>query len=345
MVAGLAPDRGLAHNAGMVTGANTREFVAEDVPWSVFDRDPLTTLIDVQAGVIARWQALQLLSRKAIEHRLATRRWRRVHRGVYLAYGGPVTLPQRHWIAVLAGGFGPSLMDSDGPCLAGLSALQVHGLERITSTHIDIVVPSERRLVAPAGVVVHRSVEIDRHPASKPPTTTIGRAVVDAAAWARSDEQARLIIVASFQQRLVTEPEIWPVLDRLQNIPRHRLIVLTVNDASGGSHTLGELALVRICRSARLPLPDRQLCVRDLSGRQRILDAVFDRWKVAVEIDGAHHDDVAQRWDDNERDNSLILATYRILRFPTHVVREQPQRVAAQLRHALIAAGWNPQDP
>jgi very-short-patch-repair endonuclease len=323
---------------GMVTGA----IIVEDMPWSVFDRDSLTTLVDAQQGVIARWQALQVLSRKAIERRIDSRRWRRVHRGVYLTYGGPITLTQRHWIAVLAASPGPSLIDSTAACLGGVSALQVHGLQRITSPQIDVLLPASRRLIAPAGVVIHRSSEIDRHPAARLPTTTIARAVVDAAVWARSESQARLIIVASFQQRLVTAQEIRPLLDRMRTVPRHRLIATTVSDAAEGSHTLGELALVRICRSARLPKPTRQLRVRDLAGRVRYLDAVFDPWRVAVEIDGAHHDEVRQRWDDGERDNALILATYRILRYPTHIVRDQPLRVAEEIRLALMQAGWHP---
>lgn len=322
-------------------GAGRDELVVEDVPWPVLQQDPLTALIDAQAGVIARWQARQFLTSKAIEHRLASNRWRRVHRGVYVTYGGPLTLAQRHWIAVLAASPGPSLMDGSA-CLAGVSALQVHGLRTIAARQVDLVVPASRRVVAPPGVVVHRSVEIDPHPASRPPTTTIGRAVVDAAAWARTDDEARLIIAATFQQRLVTAAEIQPILDRMPTIPRHRLIVATVNDASRGSHTLGELDLVRLCRRFRLPVPTRQARFRDRSGRLRYLDAVFDPWKVAVEIDGAHHDDVGQRWDDCDRDNALVLAAYTILRYPTHVVREQPARVAGEIRVALTRAGWRP---
>ena len=166
----------------MVTGVYPRERVVEELPGWVFERDRFTALINEQSGVIARWQALQFLTRKAIEHRIATRRWRPAHRGVYLTYGGPITLAQRHWVAVLAGSSGPSVMESGNPCLAGLSALQVHGLDRVTSPRIDVLVPAARRLLAPAGVVVHRSVEMDRHPTSRPPTTAIGRAVVDAAA-------------------------------------------------------------------------------------------------------------------------------------------------------------------
>jgi very-short-patch-repair endonuclease len=48
---------------------------------------------------------------------------------------------------------------------------------------------------------------------------------------------------------------------------------------------------------------------------------------VAVEIDGASHANVVQMWDDQERQDDLELAGYRVLRYPPWVVREQPGRV------------------
>lgn len=318
--------------------------VDEDRPWSEFDKDPLTALIDMQDGVVANWQARRFLTEKAIRHRVASKRWRRVHRRVFVTYGGPLTLRQRQWIAVFAAG--PAATGEPAACLAGISALQVHGLQGITVDRLDVVVPVTRAFTPPPGVVVHR-VRLpaeDRHPASRLPATTIGRAVVDAAAWARSDDQARLVIAASFQQGLVTAPEIGRVLDRMPNTHRRRLIIATTRDAADGSHSLGELSFVDICRLEKLPLPTRQLTFVDRNGRKRYLDAVFDPWRLVVEIDGAHHGDVGQSWDDSERDNSLVLAGYRVLRFPLHMVRQEPRKVAAQIRAALELAGWRPAD-
>lgn len=316
--------------------------IVEDRPWSEIIKDPLTALIDAQGGVIAGWQARRFLSEKAIRHRVAYGRWRRAHRNVYIAYGGPIGVRQRQWIAVLA--VAPSTGDSFVACLGGLSALQVHGLRGVSSDRVHLVVPVTREITPPAGVVVHRMrlADDDRHPYSRPPTTTIGRAVVDAAAWARSDEQARLVIATAFQQRLVTAEEIGHVLDRRPATRRRQLVIATTRDAAGGSHSTGELLLVTICRNARLPLPTRQVRFRDLSGRIRYLDAVFDPWRVAVEVDGAHHDDVGQSWDDSERDNALLLAGYRVLRFPVHLLRERPHVVAERIRAALRLAGWRP---
>ena len=123
---------------------------------------------------------------------------------------------------------------------------------------------------------------------------------------------------------------------------RRLLIIETVRDCAEGSHSVGELNLVGLCRRARLPTPTRQLRRRDATGRIRYLDACFDDWKLVVEIDGAQHADVGQMWDDNVRQNDLLLAGYVVLRYPVFMVRTQPQRVAAEIRAALIAAGWRP---
>jgi hypothetical protein len=323
--------------------------IIEEPPWSAvvaaFERDPLTALIESQDGVVARSQARGHLSEKAIRHRIESGRWRRVHRGIYNTHGGPVRPSQHLWIALLAAGTGSSTQDSSA-CLGGVSALHVHGLRGIAADRVHVVVAPNRQVRAPRGVAIHRVrlVDEDRHTVARPPATAVGRSVIDAAAWARSDEEARLVIAASFQQRLVTAAEIGHVLDRLPMTNRRRLVISTVRDADGGSHSIGELWLVSVCRSGGLPMPTRQGRFRDASGRVRYFDAVYDQWRVAVEVDGAHHGGIAQRWDDAGRQNEMVLAGFRVLRFPVHVVREQPHHVAATIRAALELAGWRPED-
>jgi very-short-patch-repair endonuclease len=80
----------------------------------------------------------------------------------------------------------------------------------------------------------------------------------------------------------------------------------------------------------------------DSSGRRRYLDAWFEEWQVHVEIDGGHHMDVRQWWADMKRQNDLWIPGDRVLRFPAWLVRERPAEVAAQVRAALLAAGWRP---
>jgi hypothetical protein len=60
----------------------------------------------------------------------------------------------------------------------------------------------------------------------------------------------------------------------------------------------GILDFLALCRRFRLPVPTRQVSRLDRQGRRRFVDAVFDPWHIAVEIDRAHHLEVAQMWDD-----------------------------------------------
>ena len=117
------------------------------------------------------------------------------------------------------------------------------------------------------------------------------------------------------------ERDVCEVLDRYQNMPRRTLALRTVRDAAGGSHSLGELEFLALCRRGGLPLPTRQRPRRDSSGRWRYLDACFDDWMVAAEIDGGQHGNVGQMWDDYDRQNDLEIAGYRVLRFPAWVAR------------------------
>jgi very-short-patch-repair endonuclease len=80
----------------------------------------------------------------------------------------------------------------------------------------------------------------------------------------------------------------------------------------------------------------------DARGRKRYLDVVFEEWKVHVEIDGGQHTEVGHWWADMRRQNDLWISGVRVLRFPAWVVRDRPGDVIAQVRAALLAAGWCP---
>jgi hypothetical protein len=167
-----------------------------------------------------------------------------------------------------------------------------------------------------------------------------GRSLVDAAQWACSDEEARAVIAAGFQQRLVNDADIRQVLDRMPRARRRKLIAQTAADAAGGAHSLAELDFLGLVRRAGLPEPSRQKVRYDATGRRRYLDVYFDGWGVHVEIDGSQHLDALVAWADMRRQNELWIAGDRVLRFPAWAVRNEPDQVIAQLKAALRAAGW-----
>src|SRR2546430_11891444 len=168
------------------------------------------------------------------------------------------------------------------------------------------------------------------------------RSIVDAAQWARSDDAARSLVADGFQRGLVTREEMYAVLDRLPRARRRALIVRTVDDASGGSHSLAELRSLRPNRRLGLPSPTRQAARTDRAGRRRYLDVLYEPWRVHVEIDGAQHFSAEASWADMRRQNDLWVAGGTVLRFPAWLVRDRPDEVFAQVRTALEAAGWRP---
>src|SRR5262249_29713705 len=194
----------------------------------------------------------------------------------------------------------------------------------------------------PTGVVAHRTrhlsdVDVIR---SGLPRTMAARSLVDAARWTANEDDARAIIAAGFQQRLVGGGDHPRVLDRLSPVRRGALIARTAADAAGGSHSLAELDYLSLTRRAGLPEPSRQHVRQDATGRRRYLDVWYDEYRVHVEIDGGHHLEVRAAWGDMTRQTELWVAVARVLRVPAWLVRTQPATVVKQVRAALEAGGW-----
>jgi hypothetical protein len=300
----------------------------------------LDFLLFRQEGVIGRRQALRHMSEKAIRHRLQTGRWQFAHRGVYLTHNGPITEQQRRWVAALAVGHGYVAT------LGGLTALAVLGMRGRPSRQIHVLVSAVRQYRQPPPyVVVHRTRHLppeDRHRMGSPPCTMPARSLIDAAQWARSDEEAVAVIAAGFQQRLVGAVDMEPVLARMTRIRRRPLIVAAVADATGGAESIAEVDFARLCRRAGLPEPSRQVVRMDSGGRRRYRDVYFDEWRVHVEIDGAQHMEVTSWYADMRQQNEIAISGDRLLRFPGWKVRHRQPEIVAQTRAALLAAGWRP---
>ncbi len=296
-----------------------------------------------QAGVVTWAQATALLTPGTVRGLVRSGRWRSICRGILVTGNGRLTWDQQLWVAVLAAG--------SGAVLAGVTAAGEAGVRGLRREPLHVLVPAGRhpptllrRLpLDVTGVVVHRSSVLpDSHrQVARPPRTTTARAVVDGAGWARSDDEARSVLAAACQQRRVSPEEILAVLDVLPRAPRRELIRRTTADIAGGAEALSELDFLTLCRRHRLPVPDLQERRRDQSGRLRFLDAYWRRWRLHVEVDGAHHMDVRHWAADMQRQNDVWTSGDRILRFPAWLLRSRPDEVAATVRRALIAAGWN----
>jgi hypothetical protein len=61
-----------------------------------------------------------------------------------------------------------------------------------------------------------------------------------------------------------------------------------------------------------------------------------DGQRVVAAVDGAMHLTAGQWWSDQDRQNEIVIGGALVLRFPSFVVREDPDCVAGQLRQVLL---------
>jgi len=314
---------------------------ADDAPaldWLLFDQNQVVT-----------WrQAVAHIGEGRLRHLLARGSWQRTRYGVFVAHSGPLTRSQQLWVAVLGSG--------SHAVLAGLTAAHEGGLNRAPGPLIHVLVPAKTRPNQPgrsvrssAGdmptVVAHRTTRLpdkDVLHVARPPRTFMPRSLVDAAQWATSDDEARAIVAAGCQQRLVRPEEVLEVVDRMPRARRRGVVVETVGFATAGAEAVSEINFDRLCRAFGLPVPDKQVRRRDRSGRQRYIDAHWRAYGVWAEIDGGWHVDPAASWGDMWRQNDLWIDGEIVLRFPAWAIMRQPESVASQLSRALQAGGWRP---
>lgn len=304
--------------------------------------DVVAHLGSYQDHVVSRPQLAELgLHSDTIRNHVAAGRWQAMGSRVVVLHGGPLTVNQRLWRAVLA--------QPPGAALAGITAAAAYGLDWKAAEEIHVVLPAGARPRPIDGVVVHVSRRYDplidvapvvvppagRAPGRtsvRPPATAPARSVIDAAAWAANDRRACGVLCASVQQRLTTAPDLEDALRKAGLVHRHRLITQTVGDVAGGAQSFAEIDFARLARLAGLPAPCRQERRRDADGRWRWLDVGFGFFN--VEVDGALHLLPRRYWDDMHRHNALSLSGVRLLRFPTIAIRLDESVIVGQLREA-----------
>lgn len=303
----------------------------------------LATVPDELAHLAARQQGVlhrdQLRSHgfglTHIRAAVAARRWQLVGRAVVVLHNAGLTQRQREWTAVLLPG--------KPAALAGPSAAAAGGLRGFEPDNVHIVVAHNTHTRTPDWIRVHESQRFtptDIRRGSGPPRTSIARSVIDAAAWSTSPRRACAILCASVQQRLTTPERLAAELRRAGAIRHTSIMRLILGDISGGGHTLAEIGLTALVRRAGLSAPRRQALRREPGGKARYVDAEVDLpdgTVLAIEIDGAVHLQPTSWWDDMARQNELTIGGHPVLRFPTPVIRLDPDTVVDHLRRIRAA--------
>jgi very-short-patch-repair endonuclease len=261
-----------------------------------------------------------------------------VHRGVYRLPGAPESWEQRMLAACLVTGGAAShrsaqrIWDPDAPPVdpAGWP--------------VEVTVPRPRSPRAKY-VTVHRSSDLDLSSCptrQKVPVTTPMRMLMDLGVVAPVDE------VSAALEKLVLKGTVPLAAVRNELAARARSgrtgtgalrqVLAEWPDVDAQAGSPAELLFARLCRREGLPEPVYQYEVA-LGGRRRRIDFAYPDRRLAIEIDG--HAVHAQRnvfQDDRHRQNDLIEAGWRVIRFTWHDVSERRDYVVATVRRMLSVA-------
>ena len=225
----------------------------------------------------------------------------RLHRGVYRY--GPIETPRTLLLAAV---------DACGreAVVNHFSAGRDWGLPTdVTPPPVHVIVPGSGR--RHAGICVHRI----RLPAAERtekdglPITTPARTIYDMAAALRPSDVERLIAVAE-DLKLTRASTIRALIER-HPFGRGVLVLRETLGADTRALTrsgVEDVFLARV-RDAELPEPRTNVWV----GGHRV-DAVWDRQRVIIEIDGRQHNSWSARRRDRRRDWELHDAGYRVER-------------------------------
>jgi len=265
-----------------------------------------------------------------IENQIDAGRWRAVGRAVIL-HNGSLTIPHQRRIALI--NHGPRAI------LASFTAAEVAGLRGWERTTIHLLAPPGTRRFTDAAlpeVKLHRSPKFQARHGQR--VELLAPALIRAAGSFVRPRPGCAILAAAVQQRLVGAAELNRAAAMATRV-RHRAAMLTaIGDIAMGAQALSEIDFVRLCRDAGLPPPRQQVVRRDSQGRRRYLDATWDLpdgRTLVVEVDGALHLEARQWKADQLRQNEIVIGGALVLRFPSDVIRHEPQLVIAQLRRLL----------
>ncbi|MGL5819174.1 MAG: hypothetical protein ACRCYR_16535 [Phycicoccus sp.] len=264
----------------------------------------------------------------AIAREVANDGWTRLGTHTVALHTGEVRAAALRWRAVWEVAESVALVD-------GISALHAAGLEGYTEEVVHVSVPRGAQCPRVAGVRVHR---VTRRPDDAAggglPRARVEVAALRAAAWARTDRQAALVLCLAVQQRLTTGDRLLSTVRVVRNRGRRPFVRQVLPDISDGAQSLGELDFAAMCVRHGVAAPDRQALRTTTRGRV-YLDA---RWKgsgLVVEIDGVGHRVGLAVTDDNLRQNEVSLSGETVLRIDLVGLRVHEAAFMQQLVRGL----------
>ncbi len=295
----------------------------------------IADLASRQSGVLARRQLREAgWTDDQVDHEIRFERWQQPAPGVVVLHTGPLEQEQRLWVGVLHAG--------PGAVLSHVSAARREGLRWLDDGVVHVLTP-KGDLVAPLeGFFFHQTRRPFRswvRPVEGPPRLPIEFAGLLAAERDSYLRRAIGLLAACVQQGLTTAERLVITIPRIRKLRHGKTFKLVLADISGGAQSFAEINIGRLCATAGLAPPSRQVVRLDKEGRRRYLDCVWvlpDGQVVVLEIDGSFHADVSTWWRDMKRERAVVVQGDRVLRCSTIELRLEPADIIDDLKRAGV---------
>lgn len=155
-------------------------------------------------------------------------------------------------------------------------------------------------------------------------------AAAECAAW---DEGRSLMV--GLREGLVHPEEFHPALRALAGTRDNAQRTAVVRAAACNPWSYGELLLQRVLLDAGIADWVANSPIR-INGRRYVPDLQLPAHRLILEFDGyTEHSKRQQFRDDRERQNALVTAGYRVLRFTWEDITRRPEYIVATVRRAI----------
>lgn len=222
-----------------------------------------------------------------------------------------------------------------GAAFSGLTAAWLHGLEVEACDPIEATVPAAAGISTRAGVRIRRR-NLERSEVVEVrglPATSIHRTLCDVCLRLSLTETV-VLADSALHRRLTTTASLCSYATGSSG-PGVRHLQRTVGFVEPATESPMESRLRMLLVLDGLPRPEVQVTIRDSSNRfVARVDLFYRAQRLAIEYDGGiHREKLAE---DNRRQNRLLEAGVRLLRFTAADVYKTPDLVLSQVRNALL---------
>jgi hypothetical protein len=224
-----------------------------------------------------------------------------------------------------------------GAAFSGRTAAWLHGLDLPPCDPIEVTMPKPGASSRRAGASVCRAglASGDIVLRRRLPTTSALRTAVDLGGR-RPLTEGVIAVDLFLHAGLVSTYELRTYVTEHPGVKGVARLRRALDLAEPGAESPMETRLRMLLVLARLPRPEVQVSIHD--DRGRFLgrpDLLYRKQGLAIEYDGGTHRD--RMVEDNRRQNGLVGAGFRLLRFTAADVYSAPGTVVMQVRHSLVA--------